>query len=177
MSFQNHFLVALPALADDYFEHSLSLIVDHNDNGAFGLMINRPLEQNLTAIFPDLDASITCPLYEGGPVEQDKLFFLHNAADSFESTFKVSPELGLTTSRDIIDQLHEGRSPKSLMAILGYAGWGPQQLEKELGENTWLITPVDLQIVFHEEPEHRAAAAASQFGVDLNLIGLEAGHD
>ncbi|MFT5929603.1 MAG: putative transcriptional regulator, partial [Candidatus Azotimanducaceae bacterium] len=95
----------------------------------------------------------------------------------FESTFAVSPDISLTTSQDLVDNLHEGDMPDALVAILGYAGWGAEQLEQELGENTWLLTPASAEIIFDIEIEKRAAVAANQLGVDLNLIATNPGHD
>lgn len=175
--FKNQFLIALPALSGDYFQQSVTLLVDHTVEGAFGLMINRPLEQDLHAVFPDLPPQIHCPLLEGGPVERDKLFFLHRGDRTFESTFAVGPDISLTTSRDLVDQLHDGDMPEPIIAILGYAGWGANQLEKELGENTWLLTPANPDIIFEVPPERRAEVAALQLGVDINLMSPRAGHD
>lgn len=175
--FKNQFLIALPSLSGDYFQHSMTLLVDHTKEGAFGLMINRPLEQSLHAVFPDLPPHVQCPLLEGGPVERDKLFFLHRGDRTFESTFAIGDDISLTTSRDLVDQLHAGDMPEPIIAILGYAGWGANQLEKELGENTWLLTPAGADIIFEVEPAQRAAVAARQLGVDINLIATHAGHD
>lgn len=176
-SFKNQFLIALNSLSSDYFEHSITLLVDHNENGAFGLMINRPLKQDITALFPDLPDNVQCPLLEGGPVEQDKLFFLHRSDQTFDSTFAVSPDISLTTSGDLVDKLHRGDMPMPMLAILGYAGWGAEQLEQELGENTWLLAPASADIVFDVEIGKRATRAAAQLGVDLNLIATNPGHD
>lgn len=176
-TFKNQFLIALNSLSGDYFEHSITLLVDHNEHGAFGLMINRPLEQDIHAIFPDLPEHVQCPLFEGGPVEQDKLFFLHRSDQTFDSTFAVSPEISLTTSQDLIDKLHQGQMPNSLLAILGYSGWGAEQLEQELGENSWLLTPATAAIVFDTEIAERASRAAAQLGVDLNLIATHPGRN
>ena len=175
-SFKNQFLIALPGLAGDYFQHSISLLIDHNESGAFGLMVNRPLKQGLRGIFPGLPKKVQCPLLEGGPVERDKLFFLHQNSLAFDSTFAVSSDIALTTSEDLVEKLHQGDMPAPLLAILGYSGWGANQLEQELGENTWLLAPVDPDIIFNAEPENRAALAAKQLGVDLNLIATRAGH-
>tara|TARA_R110002110_G_scaffold282704_1_gene497050 strand:- start:245 stop:784 length:540 start_codon:yes stop_codon:yes gene_type:complete len=176
-SFKNQFLVALPTLSGDYFQNSITLIVDHNADGAFGLMINRPLDQDLRAVFPDLPGHIHCPLLEGGPVERDQIFFLHRGDRNFESTYAISADLSLTTSRDLVDLLHDGDMPEPIVAILGYAGWAANQLETELGENTWLLTPANADIVFEVPAEQRASAAAKQLGVDINLIAPRAGHD
>jgi putative transcriptional regulator len=176
-TFSNQFLVALTSLSGDYFQKTLTLIIDHSEKGAFGLVINRPLEHTIFDVFPDLPEQIDCPLLEGGPVEQDKMFFLHGGDETFESTLSVAPGLSITTSRDLVDALHKGQQPSPIVALLGYAGWGPDQLERELGENTWLLTPSNEQILFNTPIEERAAEAAKLLGVDLNLIATRAGHD
>lgn len=176
-SFSNQFLVALTSLAGDYFQNSLTLLIDHSEQGAFGLIINRPLEYTIWDVFPELPAGIECPVMEGGPVEQDKMFFLHGGDETFESTMQLAPGLSLTTSRDFVAAMHEDKAPKPLMGLLGYAGWGALQLERELGENTWLLTPSSVKIVFEVPVEQRAAAAAKLLGIDLNLINAKAGHD
>lgn len=176
-SFKNQFLIALPSLAGDYFQHSITLLIDHNELGAFGVMVNRPVEHDLHDVFPQLPEHIHCPLLEGGPVEQDKLFFLHRSNETFDSTIAVSSDISITTSEDLVEKLHQGDMPAPLLAILGYSGWGVDQLEQELGENIWLLAPVDPDIIFDTEPEKRAALAARQLGVDLNLIAPRAGHD
>ena len=176
-SFRNQFLVALTSLAGDYFQNTLTLLIDHSEQGAFGLIINRPLEYTIWDVFPELPADIECPVMEGGPVEQDKMFFLHAGNDTFESTMKIAPGLYLTTSRDFVAAMHKNEAPKPMMGLLGYAGWGALQLEHELGENTWLLTPSSNEIVFDLPVEQRASAAAKLLGVDLNLINSRAGHD
>ena len=176
-NFSNQFLVALTTLSGDYFQKTLTLLIDHSDKGAFGLVINRPLEHSIFDVFPDLPAHIECPLLEGGPVEQDKMFFLHGGDEQFESTLQIEPGLNITTSRDLVDALHEGKQPTPMIGLLGYAGWGPQQLEGELGDNTWLLTPSSKKILFQTPNDEKAAAAAQLLGVDLNLIASRAGHD
>ncbi len=176
-SFSNQFLVALTTLSGDYFQKTLTLLIDHSEKGAFGLVVNRPLEHSIFDVFPDLPAHINCPLLEGGPVEQDKMFFLHGGENVYESSLSVGPDLSLTTSRDLLDALHQGHQPTPMIGLLGYAGWGPGQLERELGENTWLLTPSDRDILFQTPMEEKAPAAAKLLGVDLNLIAPRAGHD
>lgn len=174
-TFQDHFLVALGSLAGDYFHKTLTLLIDHSDQGAFGLVINKTTKYRLNEVFPALPKSVDCPVMEGGPVEQDKMFFLHPANETFESTILLDSGIALTTSKDFIDALEQGTQP--FMAIVGYAGWGSGQLEQELTENTWLLTPSDQRIVFDTPIEQRPAAAAKLLGVDLHLISAQGGHD
>jgi putative transcriptional regulator len=176
-NFSNQFLVALSTLSGDYFQKTLTLLIDHSDKGAFGMVVNRPLEHTIFDVFPDLPANIECPLLEGGPVEQDKMFFLHGGERRFESTLEVEPGLLITTSRDLVDALHEGKQPTPMIGLLGYAGWGPGQLEQEMTENTWLLTPSSKNILFRTPHEEKANAAANLLGIDLNLISSRAGHD
>ncbi len=176
-TFRNQFLVALPALKGDYFEDSLSLLVEHNDEGAFGLIVNRPLKTPLDELFPDVSGRFTCPVMEGGPVEQNRVFFLHEPGMEFESTLQISDDVALTTSADFIDAMKAGTAPQKTLAILGYAGWGSQQLENELAENVWLLSPASGRVLFDIPFEDRTHAAAAALGVDLNLIPPSAGHD
>lgn len=176
-TFRNQFLVSLPALKGDYFAGTVSLLVDHNDEGAFGLIINRPLITPLAQLFPQMSGKFDCPVLEGGPVEQNRVFFLHEAGSLFESTFKVSDSIYLTTSADFIEQMEQGEAPQRTLAILGYAGWGRQQLESEIAENIWLLAPADARIVFDVPFEERPSAAAATLGIDINLIPPTAGHD
>ncbi|XOV86121.1 MAG: YqgE/AlgH family protein [Pseudomonadota bacterium] len=176
-SFSNQLLVALPALKGDYFEGSVSLLVDHNDDGAFGLMINRPLKTRLVELFPDLAGRFDCPVMEGGPVEQNRVFFLHEAGPVFESTFVIGDEVALTTSADFIDAMKAREAPERSLALLGYAGWSAHQLEHEIAEDVWLLTPASKAIVFDVAFEERAVSAAAMLGVDLNLLSSAPGTD
>lgn len=176
-SFRNQFLVALASLKGDYFEDAVSLLVEHNDEGAFGLIINRPLKTGLVELFPEVEGKFNCPVMEGGPVEQNRVFFLHEPVSQYESTLMVSDDIALTTSADFIDAMKAGTAPARTLAILGYAGWGAQQLEGEIAENVWLLSPVNAKVLFEIPFEDRSRAAADTLGIDLNLIPPSAGHD
>ncbi len=175
-SFRNHLLIATPTLAD-YFRSSVSLLIDHNDEGAFGLMINRPRQIRLRTVFPKIANAFDCPVLEGGPVEPDRVFFLHEQGPAFDATYQVGDGVYLTTSPDFVELMIKGEAPKRTLAILGYAGWGSQQLEHEIGENAWFLAPSDAGIVFDVPFAARAGAAARLLGVDLNLILPAAGDD
>ncbi len=176
-SFRGQLLIALPSLKGDYFEDSVSLLVEHNDDGAFGLVINRPLRTPIEELFPDVAGVFTCPVMEGGPVEQSRVFFLHDAQHSFDSTLTVSDEISLTTSADFIEAMKAGKAPPRTLAILGYAGWGSQQLENELADDVWLLTPASGLVLFDVPFEDRAHAAAAALGIDLNLMAPTSGRD
>ena len=181
-NFTNHFLIAMPTLADPNFSRSLTLICEHNPDGALGVIVNRPMEVSLGELLAHMD--IHSPdqrvnhvqVYSGGPVQVDRGFILHEPVGSWESTLAVGASLGLTTSRDIISAIAAGQGPRRCIVALGYAGWGAGQLEQEMAENAWLTTPADASIIFEQAPEHRWQAAAGKLGIDLNLLAGNAGH-
>jgi len=176
-SFKNQFLIALHALKGDYFEDTISLILDHNEDGAFGLILNRPLENRIEELFTNLTLPIACPVFAGGPVDQSRVFFLHPSGANFEGSMDIGSGIALTTSPDIITAMEEGTAPENLIAFLGYSGWGAAQLEHELADNTWLMTPSINEIVFSTPCEQKASKAALSLGIDLNLMPTKAGHD
>jgi putative transcriptional regulator len=115
-------------------------------------------------------------VYYGGPVQVERGFILHSPATQWESTVTVTDNLAITTSRDILIDIAEGKGPKQYLITLGYAGWGAGQLEFELGQNTWLSGPADPAILFDVAVEDRWMRAAQDLGVDLNLLSGDSGH-
>jgi putative transcriptional regulator len=180
--FTNQFLIAMPSLADPNFSQTVTLICEHNDEGALGIVINRPLELRLSELFEHLEMTTTTPfpanmaVYAGGPVQMDHGFVLHQPLGHWESTLRVQEEIGLTTSRDILSAIAAGDGPEKSLVTLGYAGWGPGQLEQEISNNAWLTVPYDIDIVFDVPADKRWQAAASKLGIDLNLLAGDAGH-
>lgn len=181
-SLSNHFLIAMPALSDPNFHHTATYICDHNDEGALGLVINRPTDLQLGEILEHMDieaaaGDITAqPVYLGGPVQNDRGFVLHQPVGNWEATLKVTEDTGITSSRDILEAIARGEGPEKIFITLGYAGWGAGQLEQELAANAWLSGPADSRIVFDTPYEQRWEAAAGLIGVDIKLLSGEAGH-
>lgn len=176
-NFSNHFLIGLPGLQGDYFHNTLSILIEHSEEGSFALIINRPLKIKPCELFPEFDLSdIDIPVLEGGPVQRDKAFFLHERDYTYASTLDVGNGIQLTTSPDLLEDLAAGSGPDRLLIILGYAGWGAEQLEHELSENVWLLTPVDENIVFNTPFDQRVTAAAKNMGVDIGLMSPTPGH-
>ncbi len=181
-SLTNHFLIAMPALTDPNFFHAVTYICEHNEEGAMGIMVNRPIELQLTDVFEQLDIKVTDGnlseqhVYIGGPVQTDRGFVLHTATSTWDSTLKVAPEISVTTSRDILEAIAIGKGPDQALVALGYAGWGPGQLESEIAGNAWLSGPADNNIIFRLENGARWQAAADLLGVDITLMSGEAGH-
>jgi len=178
----NHFLIAMPGLQDSNFFHTVTYICEHNDDGAMGIVLNRPTDLHLNDIVAQMDIPPGEPatgeqtIYLGGPVQTDRGFVLHTPARRWDSTLQINPEISVTTSRDILQAIVGGEGPEKSLVALGYAGWGPGQLEQELSANAWLSGPADRTIIFDLEPEQRWEAAAQLLGVDLNLLSGEAGH-
>lgn len=179
---RDHFLLAMPSLDQGIFAHSITYICEHGESGAMGIVINQPLDLSVAEIFEHLQISARrdfsgMPVLAGGPVQIDHGFVLHRKSQrSWEASLRVTPEITLTTSRDILRAIAEDEGPKDHLIALGYAGWAAGQLEQELAENSWLTMPADSEIIFSTPTEQRLAAAAARLGIDMNLISGEAGH-
>jgi len=177
-----HFLIAMPAMVDPHFAKSLTLVCEHNENGALGVVINRPTDMNLhglleqVGITPQVDRFRSVPVHFGGPVQVDRGFILHSPVGSWQSTLAVSPDLGLTTSKDILEAVARNAGPERMLVTLGYAGWAPGQLEHELAQNAWLTVPARMDILFEMPAEERLAAAMDSLGVDYANLSDVAGH-
>lgn len=176
-SLAGQLLVSLPSMKGDYFSHTVTLLIEHNEEGAFGLVINKPLDSELSDLI--VDSELDCPqgitVLESGPVEQNRLFFLHTSDQHFENSLAINDQLSLTTSMDVFDA-KEDTLPEHLLAGLGYAGWSGGQLEEEIRADVWLVTPYVNKIVFEVPFDKRPEFAARAIGVDLNLISPTPGH-
>lgn len=181
-SFANHFLIAMPTLRDPNFARTVTLICEHSSEGAMGIVINRSTDLRLGDVLQqmEIDGSGShnreMPVYVGGPVQNNRGFVVHEPLGSWESTLAVTPNLGVSTSRDILVALAANTGPQRFLLALGYAGWAAGQLEREIAENTWLSGPADHQILFDTPVEARWMAAAQHLGVDLTTLSGEAGH-
>lgn len=181
-SLANHFLIAMPALTDPNFQQSVTYICEHNEEGAMGIIINRPLDIQLGDVLQHMDieaehSQIANQLvYLGGPVQTERGFVIHRPPGHWEAMLRVSESVGVTTSQDILSAIACGSGPDRAVVALGYAGWGPGQLEKELAANAWLSGPADLSIIFDLPWEKRWEAAANLVGVDIHLLSADVGH-
>lgn len=178
----NHFLIAMPALNDPNFFHTVTYICEHNDKGAMGIVINRPMQMHLSDIFEHMSIegstqnAATQTIFNGGPVEEDRGFVLHDFNQRWDSTLQITEQLAITTSRDILEAIANNQGPQRSLVALGYAGWGGGQLEQEMADNAWLSGPADDAILFDTPAAERWEAAARKIGVDLNLLSSSAGH-
>jgi len=181
-SLSNQFLIAMPGMADPNFSTTVTLICEHNDEGALGIVVNRPLDIKLGGLFAQLELTnnrediAENPILNGGPVSKERGFVLHDTGDKYESTVDVSDEIQLTLSRDIIDSMATGGGPSRSLIALGYAGWDSGQLESEMLSNTWLTVPATPKIIFDVPFEDRWAVAANTIGIDISKISPHAGH-
>jgi putative transcriptional regulator len=181
-SLTNHFLIAMPNLADANFARSVTLICEHSGEGSMGIVINRLTDLHLSDIFdqlgiaPDKASYADDVVYLGGPVQNNRGFVLHEPLGDWESTLSVTDKFGVSTSRDILEAIAENRGPEKFIVALGYAGWGAGQLEREITENSWLSGPANRDIIFDLPVEQRWKAAAQLVGVDLATLSSEAGH-
>ena len=179
---KDHFLLAMPTLAEGIFSHSITYICEHGESGAMGIVINQPLDLSVAEIFDHLQITprqdyTDMPVMAGGPVQIDHGFVLHRNCDTaWEASLKVTSGITLTTSRDILRAIADDEGPQDHLIALGYAGWSAGQLEQELAENSWLTLPADSDIIFCTPAEQRLGAAAAQLGIDMNLISGDAGH-
>lgn len=177
----NQFLIAMPGMADPNFSTTVTLICEHNANGALGIVVNRPMELNLGALLSQLDLTesdtviLDQPILNGGPVAPERGFVLHSAETSYENSVSVSENIQLTLTRDVIDAMASGAGPVQSLIALGYAGWDSGQLEQEMLSNTWLTVPASPDVVFDVPFENRWAVAANSIGIDISKMSLHAG--
>lgn len=177
-----HFLIAMPAMVDPRFARTLTLVCEHNERGALGIVINRPTDLNLQGLLEQIRVATTTstfrsvPVHYGGPVQVDRGFVLHQPLGAWQSTLAVGADIGLTTSKDILEAVARGEGPPQILVTLGYAGWAPGQLEHELAQNAWLTVPAQAEILFDIPAEERLAAAMHALGVDYASLSDVAGH-
>jgi putative transcriptional regulator len=182
----NQLLVAMPALGDPNFAHTVTLVCEHNKDGALGIVINRPMEMAVSEVFEQLDLATQDlrlrdqPVLRGGPVAPERGFVLHPPMDPesepYDATLQVSSTLHVTTSRDVLAAISRGEGPAQALVALGYAGWGAGQLEEEIRSNAWLNVPVDDAILYQVPFNERWQAAMKLLGIDSSRLSSQAGH-
>jgi putative transcriptional regulator len=180
----HHFLIAMPAMADPNFARTLTYICEHNADGALGIIVNRPIGMTLATLFERVDIPLEAagtgfggqPVYFGGPVQTDRGFVLHRPAGSWQSTIAVADDIGLTSSRDILQAMGDSGVPAEVLVTLGYSGWSAGQIEWELSQNAWLTVAASPEVLFDLPPEERLPAAMQLLGVDFASLSEVAGH-
>jgi len=178
----HHFLIAMPAMTDPHFANSLTYVCEHNPEGALGIVVNKPIDMTLSTLFEQIDIPLDdaglqeSPVHFGGPVQVDRGFVLHRPLGNWQSTLAISDELGLTTSKDVLEAVGRGEGPKELLVSLGYAGWSAGQLEQELAQNAWLTVEADPNLLFGLPAEDRLPAAMRLLGIDFSRLSDDVGH-
>ncbi len=178
----HHFLIAMPSMADPNFSGTLTYICDHGTQGALGLVVNRPIELELSSLFEQIGLELSNEtlrhqaVYYGGPVQTERGFVLHRPTHSYQSTLTVNDSVSLTTSKDVLEAVAHGEGPGQFLVSLGYAGWGPGQLEQEMAQNAWLSVAAEPGVIFDHTPEERLPAAMKLLGIDFTHLSDLAGH-
>jgi putative transcriptional regulator len=177
-----HFLIAMPAMVDPNFAHTLTYVCEHNPDGALGIVVNRPTDMTLQTLFEQIDIPLgdsgpkEARVHFGGPVQVDRGFVLHRPLGNWQSTLAISDDLGLTTSKDVLEAVGRGDGPADVLVSLGYAGWSAGQLEQELAQNAWLTVEADPDLMFEMPAEARLPAAMRLLGIDFSRLSGAVGH-
>jgi len=178
-------LIAIPSMRDPRFEQAVILICAHSEDGAMGLVVNRPLPE---IGFPDLLAQLgiqpgedvlDIPVRFGGPVEPGRGFVLHRAPRDIvldENRMRITDDLAMSTTRDILEDFARGQGPQPAVLALGYAGWGPGQLDSEIRGNGWLTSDQGDEIIFGADDPGKWRAALKSLGIDPLMLSSDAGH-
>jgi putative transcriptional regulator len=181
-NFTHHFLIAMPGMVDPHFANTLTYVCEHNDDGALGIVVNKPIDMTLSTLFEQIEVTLRdsqlrgAPVHFGGPVQVDRGFVLHRPLGNWQSTLAISDELGLTTSKDVLEALGRGQGPKDVFVSLGYAGWAAGQLEQEIAQNAWLTVAADADVLFDTPAEARLPAAMKLLGIDFSRLSEGMGH-
>jgi putative transcriptional regulator len=183
-----HFLIAMPALTDPYFSKSVTFICSHSEDGAMGVVINRPTDLTYDALFEKINLELNDskiaqkPVLYGGPVQPDRGFVLHEPNGvEWDSSITIAENTSLTTSKDILEAVSKGSGPEKMLLTLGYAGWTPGQLEQEIAQNAWLsVQAKDVnalhQILYDMHHEQKLDATMALLGINFGMLSDEAGH-
>jgi putative transcriptional regulator len=176
----------MPGMGDDTFAGAVIYLCEHNDKGALGLVINKPISLTLGNLFEKVELSLddgemaARPVFFGGPVQTERGFVLHEPLDAegghYNATLAIPGGLEMTTSRDVLEALSNGAGPKKVLVTLGYSGWAAGQLEEEIGRNGWLTVNATPEIIFETPIEQRYERALGLLGIDPRMLSSDAGH-
>ncbi len=183
----NQFLIAMPGMADDTFAGSVVYLCEHTEQGALGLVINKPIDIKLRNLFERVELNLDAPdlaeqpVYFGGPVQTERGFVLHEpvggeGGSPYNSTLSIPGGLEMTTSKDVLEAMSHGGGPRRVLVTLGYSGWAAGQLEEEIGRNGWLTVDAARDIIFDTPIEQRYDRALALLGIDPRMLSQEAGH-
>lgn len=179
--FHQKFLIAMPMLEDPFFSETVVCMCEHDGEGAFGIIVNRPLQRLFQGdIFRELGlptdkVAESAPVFHGGPVREQGIFILHGPPFSWTGCVPITKGLGLSCAMDILQAISEGSGPQDYLMMLGCAGWGAGQLEAEMRENVWLTHAIDPAVMFSCAPEKRWALVLRQLGIRPDMLSPEGG--
>ncbi|XOF35208.1 MAG: YqgE/AlgH family protein [Candidatus Electrothrix sp. YB6] len=170
-----HFLISTPQMPDPRFREQVIFLCAHNREGAMGVAINNP-NQEISMMEVLLSTNIPLPegplppVYNGGPVEMESGFLLYSSDYQTGNSLKVTPQVFLSRESKLLEDISKGKGPKDYLFLLGYAGWGPGQLEDELMDNSWLTVPGDIEVLFHTPDELKWKQAARRYGINISIL-------
>ena len=175
------FLISTPQMPDPRFEEQVILICAHSEEGAMGVAVNKPnpyfsLEEILRSAHLDVPDIPLPQVYVGGPVELESAFVLYRSDYEVQHQLEISDSLALSRESKILEDISRGQGPASYLFLLGYAGWGPGQLEAELLADGWLSLPSNESIIFDIENQEKWRTAAMLYGIDISTLGDMAGY-
>jgi putative transcriptional regulator len=189
INFTNQFLIAMPGMSEGAFAGAVVYLCEHNDKGALGLVINKPIDITLKNLFEKVELTLSREdlaeesVYFGGPVQTERGFVLHERLDGetgegghYNSSLQIPGGLEMTTSKDVLEALSNGAGPKKILVTLGYSGWRAGQLEDEMGRNDWINVGAEPGIIFDTPVEQRYDKALSLLGIDARMLSQDAGH-
>jgi putative transcriptional regulator len=186
LNLADHFLIAMPSMLDPVFGGTVIYLCEHNANGALGVIVNKPTDMTMDVLFERIDLKLEIlakhapldnkPVMFGGPVQIERGFVLHSPLGRFSSTMQVTEDIGLTTSKDVLEAAALGDGPRRILVSLGCSGWSAGQLEQEIARNGWLTVRADPSVIFELPIEQRFAAAIKLLGIDPMMLGCDVGH-
>jgi putative transcriptional regulator len=182
LNLQDQLLIAMPGISDNRFEHAVSLIARHDNDGCFGLVLNNVTDTTLGDLFDYLkieanhDDICSILVREGGPVQLGQGFVLHDGEKNWENTIRIKNNLAITASKDILTAIAMRKGPNNFEVMLGCASWSAGQIEEELLSNTWLTCQATHQLIFDIPPIDHWKNASALLGIDIRLIATTAGH-
>lgn len=183
VDFSRQLLLAMPGVVSGSLANTVIYICEHNEGGALGLVINRPTDLTVGELLKRIELepadvagnAQAAPVFFGGPVQTDRGFVLHAPAGDYTSSIRLG-DLALTTSKDVLQDVAQGRGPRDVLVTLGYAGWGAGQLESEMAQNAWIHVSASDDILFHTPVEQRYGAALAKLGIDPAMLAGDVGH-
>jgi len=182
-SLEHHFLIAMPALENSWFEKTLIYLVEDNEHGSMGLVVNLPNKLNIEDLLEHFDLPVPHhadfldkPVLIGGPVDLERGFILHDVSGDWKSTMTLPDDLSMTVSEDFLKAMSDGMSPDNFVVCLGFAGWEAGQLAQEMQDNSWLTIPYNHSLLFDTPLEKRWEVALGTLGISPEFLSSEAGH-